>query len=63
MTVTVNPLAEIERLDKLLDINRAMLHDKNDPPEYPEKLRARIDELLDERVKWMKLRDTALAAL
>lgn len=48
---------EIVRIDKLLDVNRAMLMDPTN--EDLPKVRARIDELLDERLIWMRQRDAA----
>ncbi len=50
-----DPLIEIARIDKLLDLNRAMLRDPNEA--IPAKIRVRIDALLDERLQWMAKRD------
>lgn len=46
---------EIARLDKLLSTNRAILMNPGEA-DVP-KVKARIDELLDERIVWMKVRD------
>lgn len=62
--MTKDPLAEIERIDKLLDLNREMLLDaekmsvENERLEKVAKVKGRINTLLDERLGWMKKRDT-----
>ncbi len=54
---TKSPLDEIARIDRQLDANRAMLVDPGEADLA--KVRARIDELLDDRLVWMAKRDAS----
>lgn len=61
--MTKDPLSEIDRVDRLLDLNREMLLDaekmpiENERLEKVTKVKGRINTLLDERIGWMKKRD------
>lgn len=49
---TKSPVVEIARIDKLIDVNRLILLSPGDAD--IRKVKARVNELLDERLVWMK---------
>lgn len=64
MTTTLkDPIAEIARIDNLLDLCRELLMeaekltDEKDRLEKTARQKARINDFLDSRIEWMKKRD------
>ena len=55
-TTPKDPLTEIGHLDKALDMNRILLIENAPTTDIP-KVRARIDELLEQRWVWMTQRN------